>query len=256
MNLWQAFGSLRHKSLAIPLVRNTGLTNPYLAPTLPDELPNDPMHWAHAWLEEAARKDVQRNPNSMTLSTVDTDGQPSSRVVLCKAFKPDPGYLVFYTNYRSKKVAELESNPLVAVSFHWDALGRQIRIEGQAVRSPATESDRYFRSRDWGSQLGAWASDQSAPIGSREVLMEQLRSRAAQLGIETSDDLQSLRSPDEPQIPRPSHWGGVRIWASAIELWIEGRDRIHDRARWNRTLSSPDGAGVEAGPWVGTRLQP
>ena len=77
------------------------------------------------------------------------------------------------------------------------------------MRSPATESERYFRSRDWGSQLGAWASDQSAPIESREALMDQLRNRAAELGLETSEDMQSLRGPDEPQIPRPSHWGGI-----------------------------------------------
>ncbi len=232
------------------------MTNPYLAPRLPDELPNDPMRWARAWLDEATRRGVQRNPNSMTLVTVAADTQPSSRVVLCKEFRADPGYLVFYTNYQSRKVIELDANPLVAASFHWDALGRQIRLEGQAIRSPAAESDDYFASRDWGSQLGAWASDQSAPITSREALMEQLRDRARELGIEVSADMQTIRNPDTPPIPRPSHWGGIRIWTSMIELWIEGEDRIHERARWHRKLTQAGKHGFETGRWRGTRLQP
>ena len=232
------------------------MCNPYLAPTLPEDLPSDPLCWAEAWLNEAACRRVQRNPNSMTLATVDLNGQPSTRVVLCKAFVADPGYLVFYTNYRSRKVIELDANPLVAASFHWDALGRQIRIEGHAVRSPAAESDAYFASRDCGSQLGAWASDQSTPIASREALMSQLRSRARELGIETSEDLQSIRNIDRPTIPRPSHWGGVRVWANAIELWIEGGDRIHDRARWHRTLTQTNEHEFAVGRWRGTRLQP
>lgn len=232
------------------------MTNPYLAPRLPEELPNDPLCWAKAWLDAATRRGVQRNPTSMTLVTVAADNQPSSRVVLCKTFRPDPGYLVFYTNYRSRKVTELDANPLVAASFHWDALGRQIRLEGRAVRSPAAESDDYFASRDWGSQLGAWASDQSAPIATRDALLEQLRHRARKLGIEVSADLQSVSNINMPSIPRPSHWGGVRVWVSAVELWIEGEDRIHDRARWHRTLAETDNQAFATGPWRGTRLQP
>ena len=232
------------------------MTNPYLAPRLPDELPTNPMRWAEAWLDEATRRNVQRNANSMTLVTVAADGQPSSRVVLCKAFRPDPGYLVFYTNYRSRKVIELDANPLVAASFHWDALGRQIRVEGRAVRSPSAESDEYFATRDWGSQLGAWASDQSAPIATRAALLEQLRHRARAIGIELDEDLQAFRSDELPAIPRPAHWGGIRVWASEIELWIEGEDRIHDRARWRRTLEGHDGHEFVPGAWHGTRLQP
>lgn len=214
------------------------------------------MDWAAAWLDEATRQPMQRNPNAITLATVGSDGSPSLRVVLCKRFEPDPGYLVFYTNYTSRKVAELRANPSVAVTFHWDALGRQVRIEGTAVLSPAAESDAYFASRDRGSQLGAWGSDQSAPLESREALFRQLRARAQSLGLNVSDDMQSIESTDGSAIPRPEHWGGVRVWASAVELWIEGRDRIHDRARWQRTLGPQAGHEFAASDWQGTRLQP
>ena len=213
------------------------------------------MQWAAAWLDEAARQRVQRNPNSMTFVTVGNDGKPAARVVLCKDFVADPGYLVFFTNYLSRKVREIRANPDVAVTFHWDALGRQVRIEGTAVFSPAAESDAYFATRDRGSQLGAWGSDQSAPLASREALLRQLQKRARNLGLNVSDDLQSIEIVDGGVISRPDHWGGVRVWASAVELWIEGRDRIHDRARWRRTLDASDGDFV-AGPWEGSRLQP
>jgi pyridoxamine 5'-phosphate oxidase len=176
--------------------------------------------------------------------------------VLCKDLVPDPGYLVFYTNYKSRKVQELRVNPQVAITFHWDALGRQIRVEGTAVLSPAAESDAYFASRNWGSQLGAWGSDQSAPLASRDALFRQLRERAKELGLNVSDDMQSIESIDHPVIPRPAHWGGVRVWASSIELWIEGGDRIHDRGHWQRRLELRGEHDFTAAPWQGTRLQP
>lgn len=233
-----------------------GLTNPYLAARLPDDLPGDPMHWAAAWLNEATAQCVQRNPNAMNLATVGNDAMPSARVVLCKDFVPDPGYLVFYTNYKSRKVEELRANPRVAVTFHWDALGRQVRIEGAAVFSPAAESDAYFASRDPGSQLGAWGSDQSAPLASRAALLRQLAERASELGLNLDGDAESIDNARRKSIARPAHWGGVRVWASAVELWIEGPDRIHDRARWQRTLERDAGHGFAAGAWQGTRLQP
>ena len=232
------------------------MTNPKYADRLPDELPADPMHWADAWIKEATTSEIQRNPNSMTLVTVDPDANPSARVVLCKEFVPDPGYLVFYTNYNSKKVKDLEQCAKVAAVFHWDSLGRQIRIEGLAVRSPEAESDAYFASRDWGSQLGAWGSDQSEVLTSREDLIAQLRERAAGLGLSLSDDLLSLRGTEQPTIERPPHWGGIRFWASAIELWIEGKDRIHDRGAWKRELVRASEHMFNATPWVGMRLQP
>lgn len=218
-----------------------------LADRLPDELPDDPMHWAEAWLQAATDDQVQRNPNSMTLATVGPDNKPSSRVVLCKSFVADPGFVVLYTNYHSRKCAELAINPNVALVFHWDSLGRQIRIEGIAVISTAAESDAYFATRDRRSQLGAWASDQSQPIASREALLQQVNDRAVELGV--TEDTSTL-------IKRPPHWGGIRVWATAIELWFEGRDRIHDRARWTRTLTPESDEAFAATPWVGIRLQP
>jgi pyridoxamine 5'-phosphate oxidase len=232
------------------------MTHPYLAPTLPDELPDNPMAWAEAWLLEATAQSVQRNPNSMMLVTVASNGQPSARVVLCKSFLSDPGYVVFYTNYKSRKIEDLVSRPDVAATFHWDALGRQIRLEGIAVKSPESESDEYFASRDWGSQIGAWGSDQSAPLESRQALREQVRDRARALGVEVTDDLQSLDGDQKPTIARPPHWGGVRIWPARIELWIEGADRVHDRAVWTRDLTRDGESDFDASAWTGKRLQP
>lgn len=232
------------------------MTQAPLAPTLPETLPDDPLHHANAWLAHATQAAVQRNPNAMTLSTVGSDGQPSARVVLCKAFVPDPGYVVFYTNYRSRKVQQLTANPQVALTFHWDALGRQVRLQGTAVRSPAAESDAYFATRDRGSQLGAWGSDQSAEIGSRDALIAQIRERAASLGVELGSDLAPVERAGAAAIPRPSHWGGIRVWPTRVELWIEGADRIHDRAAWTRALEPSGDDGFRPGAWTGTRLQP
>jgi len=226
------------------------------AQRLPDELPSDPMHWAHAWIQEAHAAKLRRNPNSMTLVTVKADGSPSARIVLCKQFVPDPGFLVFYTNLKSGKAREIAANPAVAATFHWDRPGRQIRIEGIAIQSPATESDRYFETRDWGAQMGAWGSDQSAKVASRDALLEQIRSRARDLGIQLGSDLNTLAADPPPIIPRPAHWGGIRIWVNAIELWKDGADRIHDRALWKRSLVRTSEHHFATTPWAGTRLQP
>jgi pyridoxamine 5'-phosphate oxidase len=232
------------------------VTNQFLADRLPDDLPSDPMHWADAWIKEAHASELRRNPGSMTLVTLSIEGNPSARIVLCKDFVPDPGYLVFYTNYNSRKSREIAANPKVAALFHWDGPGRQIRIEGNAIQSPAEESDAYFATRDLGARLGAWGSDQSAELASRETLLEQIRSRAEELGIDQSDDLLSLPAEGAPNIQRPPHWGGFRIWANAIELWKDGADRIHDRALWTRSLVRSSENEFSVTPWVGTRLQP
>lgn len=223
---------------------------------LPGELPTDPMHWADAWIKEAEAAEIQRNPCSMTVVTVGQDAQPSTRVVLCRAFVPDPGYLVFYTNYRSRKCAELNENPKVATQFHWDGLGRQVRIEGVAVRSPESESDEYFVTRDRGSQLGAWGSDQSEAIASRDALIAQIRERAAGLGVTLLDGADCVPQETSPAIARPPHWGGIRVWATAIELWMEGADRIHDRALWQRDIVRTSEHAFSVTPWNGIRLQP
>ncbi len=232
------------------------MSNDEILHRLPAQLPDDPMHWADAWLKEATTAEVQRNPNCMTIASVGEGSQPSARVVLCKQFVPDPGYLVFYTNYQSRKSMELASNPRSAAVFHWDALGRQVRIEGLVVRSPEQESDEYFRSRGWGSQLGAWGSDQSQPVDSKEALVRQIRQRGKSLGLALGADTTEIVEGSVPAIARPPHWGGMRLWASAIELWIEGQDRIHDRGRWSRDLIRSSEHEFTVSPWRGVRLQP
>ncbi|MDH3547328.1 MAG: pyridoxamine 5'-phosphate oxidase [Gammaproteobacteria bacterium] len=232
------------------------MSNLYAVPRLPKELPSDPMHWASAWLDEATEKSVQRNPNAMTCVTVDENSKPSARMVLCKEFVADPGYVVFYTNYNSDKAQDLRHNPKTALVFYWHELGRQVRIEGQAVLSPAAESDAYFASRDWISQIGAWGSDQSSPLESRAALIAQIRQRAVKLGVNAVKNLHSIAVADRRIISRPPHWGGYRVWATRVELWIEGRDRIHDRARWDREIEPKADGVFTVGPWNGTRLQP
>ncbi len=229
------------------------MSDEFLQDHLPDELPGDPLPWVEAWLDHATANRVQPNPNSMTLSTVDAAGRPSSRVVLCKRLDTDTGCFVFYTNYTSRKTEELFARSDVCLNFHWDTLGRQIRVEGVAVKSPVEESDAYFASRHPGSQLGAWTSDQSAPLESRQALKTQFRERADSLGVTLND----AGSPvDGSVIPRPPHWGGIRVYARAIELWVDGQHRIHDRGRWERELSVSDASNLKLGDWSASRLQP
>jgi pyridoxamine 5'-phosphate oxidase len=232
------------------------LSDNELLDRLPERLPDDPMHWADAWLKEATAAAVRRNPNAMAIVSAAGNGQPSARMVLCKDFVPDPGYLVFYTNYRSRKAVELSANPRAAALFHWDAIGRQVRLEGLVVRSPEEESDEYFASRDWGSQLGAWGSDQSEPIESKAALVGQIRDRAKALGLSLGDEPSELSDGKVPPIPRPQHWGGLRLWATAVELWVEGVDRIHDRGRWTREIVRTSEHDFTVTPWSGARLQP
>ncbi|MDH3534104.1 MAG: pyridoxamine 5'-phosphate oxidase [Gammaproteobacteria bacterium] len=223
---------------------------------LPKELPSDPMTWVEDWLNEAFDKKVQRNPHAMACVTVDEQSRPAARMVLCKQIVANPGYVVFYTNYKSDKARHLSKNPQVALLLHWDALGRQVRIEGEAVRSPAAESDAYFASRDWISQIGAWGSDQSSPLASRQALVAQVRDRAITLGVNAFKSLHEIAGSDRTAIPRPPHWGGFRVWARRVELWIEGRGRIHDRARWERSLERAADDTFATGAWTSTRLQP
>ena len=212
---------------------------------LHDSLPANPVAVLGEWLSEArARRDTP-NSNAMSLSTVAHQrGEilPASRIVLCKHVDTDNGFVVFYTNYDSRKGREMAQNPVAAAVFHWDSWGRQARIEGRIVRSPAEESDAYFFSRPRGSQLSAWASDQSEPISSRKALEEQL-------------EAVEKRFADQP-VPRPPHWGGYRLWISAIELWMEGEHRLHDRARWVRTVAIDDDGRPHPDAWSAVRLQP
>lgn len=222
--------------------------------TLPDPLPADPMPLAHAWFAEAQTRGDQPNPNAMALATADADGRPANRIVLCKAFHPDPGFIVFYTNYRGKKGRDLAANPHAAAVFHWDHTDRQLRIEGQIVRSPEAESDAYYQSRKLESRVGAWASEQSEPIPSRDDLLAKVGMTAMDLGI-AIEDLETGTT--DADIKRPPHWGGFRLWPTRVELWCGGTGRVHDRAEWTRTLTpADDPAAFTPSAWSATRLQP
>ena len=224
------------------------------ANTLPQTLPDNPMHLAKSWFDDACSKNNQPNPNAMTLVTVSKSNHPSARIVLCKSFIADPGYVVFFTNYQSRKSSEITHNSNVSLVFHWDHLGRQIRIEGKAILSSSEESDTYFKTRNLGSQLSAWGSDQSRPIESREKLIEQMKQREDELALNNEINAKEMVNPFK--LTRPPHWGGIQIWASKIELWMDGEDRVHDRATWSRELLLTDGNTFTTGKWLGTRLQP
>lgn len=221
---------------------------------LPETLPHSPMGLAAEWFGHAQRHAAQPNPDAMVLATADEKGAPSARVVLCKRVVEEPGYLVFFTNYGSRKALEIERRPRVAAVFHWDTLRRQIRIEGCVERSPAGESDEYFASRSWQSRIAAWASRQSQPIESRDALLDAV-SRAAESFGKTFAAGRFGDSDSRAMIERPRFWGGYRLWIDAVELWTEGEGRVHDRALWRRRLERKD-EGWLTGDWVGTRLQP
>ena len=188
-----------------------------------------PLQQLAAWLEDA-RAAALTQPDAMTLATASADGAPSARLVLLRGL--DDRGAVFYTNAESRKGRELLENPRAALVFHWEPLGRQVRLEGHVERVDDEESDAYFASRPLPSRLGAWASDQSRPIESREALMASYAEAAARFG-------------DGP-VPRPPHWYGFRVVPDAVEFWEHGAHRLHDRIRYTRA-----GAG-----WIAERLAP
>lgn len=208
---------------------------------LPTELPSDPLPLFAQWFETARTRQVQPNPDAMVLATTTVDGRPSARVVLLKKLVVDPGYIVFYTNYDSRKGGELDANPRAAAVIHWDTLGRQVRLEGLVSVSPREESDVYFASRPLDSRIGAWASLQSQPLDTRATLLARVAAESARLGAD---------------VPRPPRWGGYRLWPEAVELWCEGGSRIHDRARWTRSVAPGSTGAFRVGPWHATRLYP
>jgi pyridoxamine 5'-phosphate oxidase len=209
--------------------------------SLPDPLPAEPFTLAAAWLAEATRRADQPNPNAMVLATCDANGHPSARVVLCKEMEPAGGSVRFVSNYESRKGRELAANPRAALVFHWDHLHRQVRMEGVVHKAAVADSDSYFASRARDSQLGAHASRQSEPIASPAALQAQL---------------DAVRERHSGPVPRPPHWGGYVMWVEAVELWVAGASRLHDRARWTREVSEVCGTRPVAGPWSATRLQP
>ncbi len=190
------------------------------------DLDPDPLAQFAAWFLAAGEAGVPV-PEAMALATATPDGAPSARMVLLKGF--DERGLVFFTSYGSRKGRELAANPRAALLFHWQPLGRQVRVEGAVSRVPVDESESYFRSRPLGSRLSAIASDQSEPVAARA----ELEARVA-----------ALEGDAYP--PRPASWGGYVLAPAAYEFWQHRDDRLHDRFRYER-----DGGG-----WRIDRLQP
>jgi pyridoxamine 5'-phosphate oxidase len=182
------------------------------------------------WFDAALAAGVPE-ANAMVLATAGASGRPSARIVLLKDF--DQRGFVFFTNYRSRKSAEIEAAPRVALVFFWREEQRQVRIEGVATRTATEESDAYFSSRPRGSQLGAWASPQSRPLASRAELVARVAAARE-------------RWKGQP-VPRPPHWGGYRVAPVSIEFWQSRTDRLHDRVLYRRTRS---------GTWTVRRLAP
>ena len=184
---------------------------------------HDPFERFRAWFREAEQASVQV-PEAMTLATASPDGAPSARMVLLKG--SDENGFVFYTGYESRKAGELEENPRAALVIYWQRLGKQVRVEGSVERVSEAESAAYFASRPRGSQLAAWASQQSRPLESRE----ELERRYAELE----------REYEGRGIPLPPHWGGYRLRPDAIEFWEHRENRLHDRIRYTRTREGWD----------------
>jgi pyridoxamine 5'-phosphate oxidase len=220
---------------------------------LPDPLTADPFPLVVSWYNEAIARRDQPNPNAMSLATSDGAGSLSARIVLCKAINVAEQCLVFYTNYLSRKGRDLAADARAAAVFHWDHLDRQVRIEGRCVRTSEAESDAYFATRPWESRIGAWASQQSQPIASREALLAQIMDTMQRFGIQPLDP---PSADTRVNIPRPPHWGGYRLYPSRVELWCSGPGRLHDRVEWTRELIPLQDKGFRAGGWGCTRVQP
>ena len=191
---------------------------------------DDPFEIARRWLSEAEASEVN-DPNAIALSTVDADGMPNVRMVLLKEIEADA--FVFYTNYDSRKGQEIQAAGKAAFVLHWKSLHRQIRVRGLVSREDGEKADAYYASRSLKSRLGAWASQQSQPLGSRAELMAEVAKITTKLG---------------PNPPRPPFWGGFRIQPIEIEFWADGAFRLHDRFRWER--------GDKNVSWKISRLNP
>ena len=197
-------------------------------PLLERDVDPDPLRQFRRWFGEAG--EAVRMPEAAAVATATRDGSPSARMVLVKRF--DERGFVFHTNYGSRKSDELEANPRAALLYYWDPLGRQVRIEGPVERIARAETAEYFRTRPRGAQIGAHASRQSRPIGSRE----ELEAREAELS----------RAFGDGEVPVPEWWGGYRLVPETYQFWQHRDDRLHDRLRYRR----------DAGGWTIERLQP
>jgi pyridoxamine 5'-phosphate oxidase len=197
------------------------------------ELAADPMTQFGRWFADVLDAGATSEPNAMVLSTVGSDGTPSSRMVLLKGY--DERGFVFFTNYRSRKGLEIAGNPAVSLQFPWNALERQVVVTGDASKVDRTESAAYFRTRPYASQLGAWASPQSEVVAGREELDRRYAEVAESF-------------PEGYEVPLPDHWGGYVVRPWTVEFWQGRPGRMHDRLRYRR---ADDGRA-----WVVERLAP
>ncbi|MGI9365721.1 MAG: pyridoxamine 5'-phosphate oxidase [Rhizobiaceae bacterium] len=191
----------------------------------------EPFGLFNEWLREAGEKELNDH-NAVALATVDPQGMPNVRMVLLKGH--DERGFVFYTNFESAKGQEALASMKAAMGFHWKSLRRQVRIRGELERVSDAEADAYYNSRHPQSRLGAWASDQSRPLASREELVAKLRKAEDEYGTE--------------DIPRPPHWSGFRIIPQSIEFWQDGEFRLHDRIVFTK--------GDGPNEWSKQRLNP
>ncbi len=190
----------------------------------------DPFLIARDWLAEASLTEPN-DPTAIALATVDADGMPNARMVLLKDITEDS--FVFYTNYISAKSVEISSNGKCAFVMHWKSLRRQVRVRGYVVKEDGPAADAYFESRGLQSKLGAWASHQSQPLESRAALVKRVAGITLAHGVKPK---------------RPPFWGGFQIFPVEIEFWADGKHRLHDRFKWQRTTSDD--------PWDVSRLNP
>ena len=190
----------------------------------------NPIDLFREWFNEAIKKELN-DPNAFVLATSAKNGIPSARMILLKSFD-DKGF-VFYTNLDSQKSSEIKNNPRASMCFHWKSLLRQIRITGELSKVSDKESDEYFKSRDYESKIGAWASKQSSILKSRNELYKSITSYKNKYS-------------DKNNVPRPSNWSGWNIDPCEIEFWLNGADRIHERLKykkknkdWQKCLLNP-----------------
>jgi pyridoxamine 5'-phosphate oxidase len=200
------------------------------------DVDRDPVSQFAAWQQEASGAGV-REAEAVALATASAEGRPSVRMVLLKAF--DERGFVFFSNYESRKGRELSENPRAALLFHWDPLGRQVRIEGPVTRTSAEETEEYVRSRPRASQLSALASPQSETVADRAALER----RVSELEFRYGDG----------ELPVPDNWGGFRLHPEAFEFWQQRSDRLHDRLVYRRDDADAD---ADAGGWLIERLAP